>query len=502
MLPLQYFTIQEISILEAELFIARLRKWMVCLGVATGAILVRIDSLSTAQGLVAAAAVYYSFQVEGYYRSTGVRGLKHVSAILDFALLWVVLALWTGFEYHYLGLFFINAIFLAMRFALSGWPWLLANIVLFVLALYCGENLSIPPLEAVWLLLVSALGARLAQEHRQMDSKFLALYRLGQLLNSSLRVGQVLETTVRELAANWPGYSCHVAKLNDRGEFSVVASTQNNLPGKLELGAAITAKLVEEQEPVAIKNTLQDKRLTSDFLNRFYLKSVLLAPVVVQGRTNGLVIMESSKIRDFNHDELALIMLASGQMGISLESARLYERMERLARYDELTNIYNRRAFHEVIEVELGQSRRQSGRLSLVMVDIDFFKKINDRWGHQVGDHVLAQMAELMKQNLRAEDSVARFGGEEFVIILPGAGCRTALQVAERVRRAVERASWPDGMKVTVSAGVASYPDDGEKLTELLKNADHALYNAKSGGRNQVRSACDQAGGYSECFLN
>ncbi|MCL6560066.1 MAG: sensor domain-containing diguanylate cyclase, partial [Firmicutes bacterium] len=262
------------------------------------------------------------------------------------------------------------------------------------------------------------------------------------------------------------------------------------LLGKLDLGSVITAQLVKKQNPVAIKNTLKDKRLTSDFLSKFYLKSVLLTPVVVQGRTIGLVIMESNKIRDFNHDDLALAMLASSQIGISLENARLYERMEKLARFDELTNIYNRRAFHELVEVELGQSRKKSGRLSLIMVDIDLFKQINDCWGHQVGDHVLARVAELLKQKLRAEDSVARFGGEEFVIILPGADCRTAFQVAERIRRTVEDAKWPDGMKVTVSAGVASYPDDGEKLAELLKSADQALYSAKSGGRNQVRLAC------------
>lgn len=490
MLPLKYFTLQEISLLEAELFIAKLRKWAVCLGVAVGALYARFDSLSAAQGVVAAAAVFYCFQIEGYYRSAGVKGLKHLSTILDFALLWGVLAFLTGFQYHYLGLFFINAILLALRFDLSGWFWFLANMVLFVLALYCGGNLNASPLEAVWLLLVSVLGAWLARERRQMDSRFLALYRLGHLLNSTLRKNQIMEITVRELAASWPGCNCHAAMLNGKGEFSVVASSPDKLPGKLELGSVITGKLVEEMEPVIINNTLRDKRLTSDFLSRFYLKSLLLAPVVEQGRTTGLVLMESNKLREFNNGELALIMLASGQMGISLENAGLYERMEKLARFDELTNIYNRRAFNEVVEAELVQAKQKIAGFSLVMVDIDFFKRINDRWGHQFGDRVLAQVAESIKQSLRAEDSVARFGGEEFVILLPGADCRTALQVAERVRRGVEGVNWPDGLGVTVSAGVASYPEDGEKLAELLKNADLALYKAKSGGRNQVRHVC------------
>jgi diguanylate cyclase (GGDEF)-like protein len=322
-----------------------------------------------------------------------------------------------------------------------------------------------------------------------MDGRFLALYRLGHLLNANLRENNIFEIAARELAASWPGYNCHVAKLNNKEQFDIIVSSSNNLLEKLNLGSAITENLVQDKKPVIINNTIKDKRLSSDFLNSFYLKSVLLAPVLEKERTSGLILMESNKLRDFNNGEVALIMLAASQMGTSLENAKLYRRMEKLARFDELTNIYNRRAFQEVVEAELVQSRQKTSRLSLVMVDIDFFKQVNDRYGHQMGDQVLAQVAELIKQNLRAEDSVARFGGEEFVIILPGADCRTALQVAERARRAMEGANWPDGQKITFSAGVASYPDDGEKLADLLQSADRALYSAKSGGRNQVRHA-------------
>ncbi len=488
------FSIQNYRLLETELLIARLRKWMVCLGLATGFLFTRFDSVSAAQWLAAGAAVYYSFQIEDYYRSSGVKSLKYLSAILDFAIIGGLMRLWTGFEYHYLGLFFVNALFLSMRFALSGWPWLLANAGLFVLALYCGGNLKTAPLEVVWILLVSSLGAWLAQEHRQMDSNFLTLIHLSHFFNSTLREGQVLENTVRELNSNWPGGECHLATLADGGEFTVVASPRNTLLGKLNPGSDITVMLVEEQRPVIIRNTLQDKRLTADFLNKFYLKSLILTPVVVKGRTTGLVILESPKIRDFNHDELAMAILASSQIGISLENARLYEGMERLARIDELTNIYNRRAFYEMAEAELGQVRQKSLCFSLIMMDIDFFKHINDRWGHLTGDGVLARVAELIKKNLRAGDSVARYGGEEFVLILPETAGSTAIQVAERIRRAVEELSWPKGMKVTISAGVASYPKDGDNLEELLRNADLALYNAKSGGRNQVRPGCDPGG--------
>ncbi|MEW6066213.1 hypothetical protein P378_03190 [Desulforamulus profundi] len=114
------------------------------------------------------------------------------------------------------------------------------------------------------------------------------------------------------------------------------------------------------------------------------------------------------------------------------------------------------------------------------------FKKINDRFGHQVGDQVLARVAEVMKQTVRKGDSVARYGGEEFVLTLPGADKQAAFEVAEKIRQAVENVTWNGSLKVTVSAGVASFPGDGQDPAELLRHADQALYRAKAGGRNRV----------------
>lgn len=146
-----------------------------------------------------------------------------------------------------------------------------------------------------------------------------------------------------------------------------------------------------------------------------------------------------------------------------------------------------------MVQTETVQARQKNDRFSLVMVDIDFFKSLNSLWGRQVGDYVQEKVAVLIKRNLLAGDNVVRYRGEEFLILLPETGGRKALQVAEMIRRAVEKAKWPNGMSVTVSAGVASYPDDGERLTELLKNVERALSRAKSGGRNQVRRAVGQA---------
>lgn len=138
--------------------------------------------------------------------------------------------------------------------------------------------------------------------------------------------------------------------------------------------------------------------------------------------------------------------------------------------------------------------KQDSGRFSLVMLDIDFFEPLRNLWGRQVGEFVLNKVDQLIKRNLLEGDSVTRYRGREFLILLPEADGRTALLAAEKIRRAVERAQWPNGMSVTVSAGVAYYPDDGERLTELLKNVKKALSRARSGGRNRVCRACYKTG--------
>ncbi len=148
-----------------------------------------------------------------------------------------------------------------------------------------------------------------------------------------------------------------------------------------------------------------------------------------------------------------------------------------------------------MLQTEAVQPRQKSGRFSLIMLDIDFFEPLNNLWGRQVGDYVLVKVSELIKRNLLEGDTVTRYRGKEFLIHLPETEDRTALLVAEKIRRAVEKANWPGGMSVTVSAGVAYYPDDGERLTELLKNVKKALSRARSGGRNQVRRAVGHAMG-------
>jgi diguanylate cyclase (GGDEF)-like protein len=177
----------------------------------------------------------------------------------------------------------------------------------------------------------------------------------------------------------------------------------------------------------------------------------------------------------------------AGHAALAMRNANLLERMQQMAVTDGLTELANRRSFDRSLERELTRAARTDGRLSVVLLDIDHFKALNDTYGHLVGDTVLRQVAAALRECGREYDTIARYGGEEFAAVLPGCSSALALQVAERLRRAVEEA--PTEVPVTASAGVATFPYDGIDANGLLGAADQALYAGKRDGRNRVRSA-------------
>lgn len=182
------------------------------------------------------------------------------------------------------------------------------------------------------------------------------------------------------------------------------------------------------------------------------------------------------------------IALASLDMKL-FETERAKEEAEKLAITDSLTGIYNRRFLEEKLSHELIRAKAYNRYLSIIMADIDHFKRINDTYGHKVGDEVLKALALILKANIRGDDTVARYGGEEFVILLSGASKYDAYRIAERIRVEVEETSFEEiGVpeKITVSFGISCFPEDGEDPIELLKKADQALYQAKTLGRNRV----------------
>lgn len=230
-------------------------------------------------------------------------------------------------------------------------------------------------------------------------------------------------------------------------------------------------------------------RLLADFPPR----SVVLEPVRYEGRCLGVVLLASD--RPYTEEEIRRVRLLSRPLALALQNALAYAELERVAALDGLTGCYNRRFGLARLREEFARALRMEAPLAVILFDIDRFKSINDNWGHLAGDRVLMSVARQARLVLRQGDVLVRYGGEEFLAVLPFAGEEEAAEAAERIRNAVASSPVPDGREaipVTISAGVAGWPQSAaESELELVDLADAALYFAKRGGRNRtvLRSA-------------
>lgn len=207
----------------------------------------------------------------------------------------------------------------------------------------------------------------------------------------------------------------------------------------------------------------------------------------------GILLVDNSLSMRPITDEVVMVLSMIGHtVGVAIDNSKRFEKTMRIAIKDDLTGLHNRRYFNERLLDELERVNRYPDEpVSLLMVDIDFFKKINDRYGHQKGDTVLVWFGNLLQKKLRKSDIVARYGGEEFAILLINTSKAEALEVGEDLRRAIEKLSPENigGEKITASFGIATFNEDAYSFKTLLAKADLALYAAKAHGRNRVSAA-------------
>lgn len=210
-------------------------------------------------------------------------------------------------------------------------------------------------------------------------------------------------------------------------------------------------------------------------------------PLISFGQTLGVLSLHSSERNAFRASELQSLESVADICASSIQNAHYVERIRQLSYLDGLTGIFNRRFFELRIQEEIERARRSGTGMAVVMADIDGFKRLNDEFGHLLGDEVLRQVSSLFHQQLRKIDVVCRYGGEEFAILLTQTNAEHAMGVAEKLRKMVESWQFPGVPRtVTLSAGVASFPDHGRGRDELIRAADNGLYAAKQSGRNRV----------------
>ncbi len=342
---------------------------------------------------------------------------------------------------------------------------------------------SMPKATSLQLTLgVTTKLARLLQEQAERE---IAVNRLATVIRNSLELDNVLQTAADEVGRALNVHSCAV-----RVEGALVGRQMTKYHLRPDvIGEEMEAALLTDVDSVSnrLSEAPQAYVVDGDSSQETPVLPDAVVPLVYEDNLIGLLLVRSDDMsRVWADNELLLLHTVADQLAVAVNHAHLYAQSQQQALTDGLTGCYNRRSFEMQLERDLHLATRNRQPLSLIMLDLDNFKHINDQAGHEAGDLALRMLADNLHAELRAMDTAARFGGDEFVMILPQASTEGAMLVAERLRKRIEQTEVPGFGQVTGSFGVATFPTHASSRDTLVVAADRALYNSKEAGRNRV----------------
>jgi len=249
--------------------------------------------------------------------------------------------------------------------------------------------------------------------------------------------------------------------------------------------SGVIALTVMEGMPFIINTPEAKQKAQNEFSTIMDLDEFVTVPLKAKDKVIGVLLADNRfNKKPITTDAVRVLTMFANQAGLAIENSRLYEQSVVLSNSDSLTGLWNHGYFQYLLGEEIKRSSLAKSRFTLLMIDIDDFKAFNDTYGHQAGDSMLREISGKFRDIARKIDVIARYGGEEFVIILPMTKKEEALILAERIRKAVEISS--SLKNITISIGVASFPEDGDTKEALISKADKALYEAKRSGKNKI----------------
>ncbi|WP_235828166.1 sensor domain-containing diguanylate cyclase [Brevibacillus migulae] len=323
--------------------------------------------------------------------------------------------------------------------------------------------------------------AQLYQQSRNLIRELRLINQMAQQLNRSLNLGEILQFVTKMLLETFEAQYCAILRtIPDSDRLEVLLSSNPE-----HVGATVSST----EEPFAdMFRSKQALILTQSDIASIELmpySSMMGVPLLQDSKVSGVLLVADTRPHFFSFDDYKLLEIFGQHTSLAITNAMLHNEVERMVITDNLTGLYSRRYLNERVQ----KSLEADPFGSLILIDIDYFKKINDTYGHQVGDEVLVQVSNLIRRCIRESDIAARWGGEELAIYLPRVDIPTSLAIAERIRTNVEAETVP---AVTISSGLAKWDRDQNQnmsVEMLFHDADIALYDAKHSGRNQVRLA-------------
>ncbi len=347
----------------------------------------------------------------------------------------------------------------------------------------------------MWEMIEARIKSR--EEIEQLLVEYQSLYDLGLKLTASENPEKLYHTIVDYATSltNTPAGSLTIFD-EKRGEMSIAAvkgvsrQFSNKIRWKIRQGG-LTGHILNHDEPLAIQDLRRHPKFDNPIMLREGIRSLIASPLKTEGKIVGILYVDDFKPRLYTIHEISLLSLLSTFAAMAIEKTKLLESTRLMAITDELTGLFNHRHFRQQLNIEISRAERYRRSLSLMMIDIDYFKHYNDTNGHLKGNEVLKEMGRILKEMSREVDIVARYGGEEFSIVMPETDRRKARTLSERLRKRIESHKFDNARKqpnkkLTVSIGLASYPENGGTAFDLIEQADKALYEAKRSGRNTV----------------
>ena len=350
-------------------------------------------------------------------------------------------------------------------------------------------------------------GTDLVRELKRTVDELAVLNEIGKALTSSLDIGEVMHIILAKVSellkpSNW-SLLLRDQVTNELYFHAAVGAGSDQLLGlRIKPGEGIAGWVSAHNQPLLVKDVHKDPRFAARFdeASRFHTSSILCVPLSFKGRMLGVIeLVNADGDPAFSEEDLKILNTVAEFSAIAIENARNFHKVQELTVMDDHTGLFNSRHLKRTLESEVVRATRFGHPVSLIFFDLDHFKQVNDTHGHQAGSQVLFEVGKLLSHTLRSTDVAVRYGGDEFVILMPETSKDQAVAAARRIGGEIAHEKFlqdkPYGpLTITASLGVAAFPDDAKDPEGLLRCADEAMYKVKANRRGGVEAAETLAG--------